>query len=89
MSGPELTLNQSPAVREQTPAATTQSGEKVVLCARQHEITVHFNEAGDLVLIQSAWLDDDVAIVISRANIPDFIDRLTDALGIPSIGGSR
>jgi hypothetical protein len=85
----ELSVDQLPASSEQTLEATIQSGEKLVLCAQQHEITVHFNQAGDLVLVQSAWIDDDVAIVISRDNIPEFIDRLTDALGIPSIGGGE
>ncbi|MBR1246151.1 hypothetical protein JQ609_04305 [Bradyrhizobium sp. AUGA SZCCT0169] len=59
-----------------------------VLCPRQLEITVHFNEDADAVLRQANWPDDDDTIIIRRDNVPDFIDRLTDALGIPSIGRS-
>jgi len=57
-----------------------------VLCAEQSKITVEFDEHGNALLRQSEWPEDDDVILIRRDNIPDFIDRLTDALGIPSFG---
>jgi len=61
----------------------------MVLCPAQSKITIEFDEDGNAVLRQSEWPDDDDVILIRRDNIPDFIDRLTDALGIPSFGRSR
>jgi hypothetical protein len=57
-----------------------------VLCAEQSKITIEFDEHGNALLRQSEWPDDDDVILIRRENIPDFIDRLTDAFGIPSFG---
>ena|SRR6266851_7122811 len=57
-----------------------------VLCAEQSKITIEFDEHGNALLRQSEWPDDDDVILIRRDNIPDFIDRLTDALGIPTFG---
>jgi hypothetical protein len=58
-----------------------------LLCASQDKIEIVFDNEGNAAIIQSSWPDEDQTILISRDNIPDFIDRLTDALGIPSIGG--
>ena len=58
-----------------------------LLCASQDKIEIVFDDEGNAAIIQSSWPDEDQTILISRDNIPDFIDRLTDALGIPSIGG--
>jgi hypothetical protein len=58
-----------------------------VLCASQDRIDIAFSDEGDAIITQSRWPDEDQTILISRVNIPEFIDRLTDALGIPAFGG--
>jgi hypothetical protein len=59
-----------------------------VLCPAQSKITIEFDEQGNAILRQSGWFEDDDAVIrIERDNIPEFIDRLTDALGIPTLGG--
>jgi hypothetical protein len=68
------------------PSSVADDEGVTMLCPAQWETTIHFNEAGDAVLCQKNWPDDDATIIIRRDNIPDFIDRLTDALGIPSFG---
>jgi hypothetical protein len=68
------------------PPVTVSSDGVTVLCAEQSKITIEFDEHGNALLRQSEWPDDDDVILIRRDNIPDFIDRLTDALGIPSFG---
>ena len=58
-----------------------------LLCASQDKIEISFDEDGTAAITQSRWPDEDQTIVVSRDNITDFIDRLTDALGIPAFGG--
>jgi len=72
-----------------TPAVTrnaTSAGDVMVLCDRQDKIEITFNDDGDAILTQTSWPDEDAIIIVSRDNIPVFIDRLTDAFGIPSFG---
>jgi hypothetical protein len=64
-------------------------GRSTLLCAPQAQIEFGFNDRGDALLTQKSWPDDDVTIVVARENIGEFIDRLTDALGVPSVGGCR
>jgi len=66
----------------------TVTADVTLLCAEQSRITIEFDEEGNAILRQREWPDNDDIILIRRENIPDFIDRLTDALGIPSIGRS-
>jgi hypothetical protein len=61
--------------------------QRTLLCASQDKIEFSLNENGDAIITQSHWPDEDQVILVSRTNIPEFIDRLTDAIGIPSIGG--
>jgi hypothetical protein len=42
---------------------------------------------GGLILRQSDWPNEDGVIVIARDYLWMFIDRLTDAMGVPSIKG--
>lgn len=58
-----------------------------ILCPNQFEVSAAFNDGGDLILRQSNWPDDDSVIIVRCDNIPEFIDRLTDVLGIPSSRG--
>jgi hypothetical protein len=71
-----------------TPAVTSPvtDGEVMVLCASQEKIEITFNDEGDAIITQTRWPDEDQMIIVSRDNIPVFIDKLTDALGIPSFG---
>jgi hypothetical protein len=64
----------------------TDTGKVMVLCASQDKIDVTFDSDGDLILTQTRWPDEDQTIVVSRDNIDTFIDKLTDAVGIPSFG---
>ncbi len=57
-----------------------------LLCASQDKIEIMFDGEGNAAITQSSWPDEDQTILISRDNISDFIDRLTDALGIPTFG---
>ncbi|MDO8879149.1 MAG: hypothetical protein Q8M24_14750 [Pseudolabrys sp.] len=60
-----------------------------VVVPEQMRTAAYFNEEGDFVIRQErAWnQEEDSLIFIAKANIDSFIDRLTDALGIPSFGG--
>jgi hypothetical protein len=71
-----------------TPAITSRvtSGGVMVLCASQDKIEITFDDDGDAIITQTRWPDEDQMIIVSRDNIPVFIDKLTDALGIPSLG---
>ncbi len=72
-----------------TPPVTARvtGGDVTVLCASQDKIEITFDDDGDAIIAQTRWPDEDQAIIISRDNIARFIDNLTDALGIGSIGG--
>lgn len=54
--------------------------------AAQHETAIYWNPKGDLVIRQRSWHDDDSLIFISKENVDDFLDKLTDVCGIPSVG---
>jgi hypothetical protein len=74
------------------PLATNDAPERddggpTLLCASQDKITITFDDEGNAAITQTRWPDEDQTIIVSRDNIENFIDRLTDALGIPSIGG--
>jgi hypothetical protein len=56
----------------------------MVLCASQDEISITFDADGSAVITQTGLGDEDQSIFISPENIDGFIDKLTDALGIPS-----
>jgi hypothetical protein len=58
----------------------------IVLCASQDKIEITFDDDGDAVITQTRWPDEEQTIIISGDNIETFIDRLTDALGIPGVG---
>ena len=55
-----------------------------VLLPAQGKITIGWNEDGDMILRQSDWPNEDAIIIIGRDYLDLFIDRLTDAMGIPS-----
>jgi hypothetical protein len=61
--------------------------EHVVL-PEQQAVAIYWNERGDLVIRQErSWCDDaDHVVLIQRANIDAFIDKLCDVCGIPGVG---
>jgi hypothetical protein len=59
-----------------------------VVLRHQPGVAVYINQRDDLVIRQEGQYhpDEDVFIYISPNNIQDFIDKLTDICGIPSVG---
>jgi hypothetical protein len=64
------------------------SPSRTVLCAHQNLVEIAIGEFGNVELIQSNWPDDDSTIRITRDNVDAFLERLTDSLGIGSVGRS-
>jgi hypothetical protein len=60
------------------------SPAEAVLLPAQGEIKIGWNSDGGLILRQSDWPNEDAIIIIGRDYLDLFIDRLTDAMGIPS-----
>jgi hypothetical protein len=56
---------------------------ETVLLPAQGKITIGWNTDGDMILRQTDWPNEDAVIIIGRDYIDMFIDRLTDAMGIP------
>jgi hypothetical protein len=65
---------------------TSEPAETVLLPA-QGEIIIGWNKDGGMILRQSDWPNEDAVIIIARDYVDMFIDRLTDAMGIPSTKG--
>jgi len=57
---------------------------ETVLLPAQGDIKIGWNKDGDMILRQADWPNDDAVIIIARDYLDLFIDRLTDAMGIPS-----
>ena len=57
--------------------------ESLVL-SEQPETAIYWNPRGELVIRQRRWPDDDSILFISASNVGQFVDRLTDIVGIPS-----
>jgi len=66
------------------------SGDSVVL-EEQLRVAVYIGERGDLVIRQRAdWnQDEDTVVLIAPQNIMEFVDKLTDVAGIPSLPPRR
>ena len=64
--------------------------ESVVL-HHQPAIACYINRAGWLTIRQERSWDEneDTIIAIAPENVAEFIDKLTDVVGIPSVGGPR
>jgi hypothetical protein len=60
-----------------------------VVLQEQQQTAVYFNKDEALVIRQrAAWnQDEDTFVFICRQNIGEFIDKLTEACGVPSVGG--
>jgi hypothetical protein len=79
-SAPAEMASQSVTCDASEPATT-------VLLPAQSEITIGWNDDGDMILRQTDWPNEDAVIVIARDYLWTFIDRLTDQMGIPSTKG--
>lgn len=55
-----------------------------IVLPEQSATAIYFNDDGGLVIRQQRWPDDDSYIVITKPNISEFLDKLTDVCGIPS-----
>lgn len=66
-------------------AADTTPPKGELLLAAQSQITAERDEHGNLILRQPNWPDDDSVIVIHADYADQFIDRLTDIMGIASV----
>ena len=64
------------------------SDDDCVVLQDQARTAVYLGQSGHLVIRQERqWdQDDDTYVLIAPHNIADFIDRLTDIAGIPSVG---
>jgi hypothetical protein len=91
------TLKKSPTPQTETLASTPKVKDSnkfdwndVDIVQRElRETAIYWNTAGDLVIRQrAAWNEeDDPFLVIGANNVQEFIDRLCDMVGIPSVGG--
>jgi hypothetical protein len=80
----------SPPNQEEASQSVTRdnaSSAETVLLPAQGKITIGWNEDGDMILRQSDWPNEDAVIIIAYDYLEMFIDRLTDAIGIPSTKG--
>jgi hypothetical protein len=57
-----------------------------IVLREQPETAIYWNPYGALVIRQCGYPDDDRCVFITSENIQAFIDRLTDIVGIPSVG---
>jgi hypothetical protein len=69
-----------------TELALVPSTADTVLCGRQDQIEIAFDDRGNAEIIQTNWPDENQVIRISRENIGNFLDRLCDAFGVLSVG---
>jgi hypothetical protein len=81
--GPEnCPADSEPAeMASQSVTSDTSEPAETVLLEAQGKITIGWNADGDMVLRQSDWPNEDA---VTRDYLWMFIDRLTDAMGIPS-----
>jgi hypothetical protein len=82
-----------PPKPENAPQATPEpsedfdwSNDSSIVLHEQPATAVYFNKEGSLVLRQRRWPDDDTFIYIAESSIGDFLDKVTDICGIPSMG---
>jgi hypothetical protein len=59
-----------------------------IIFREQPETAIYFNPHGSLVIRQRNWPEEDVYVYITAELIDVFIDKLTDIMGISSVGRS-
>jgi hypothetical protein len=73
-------------VPTKNPADFDWTDTESVILREQPETACYFNPHGDLVIRQRGGPDEDSVIIISKTCVDAFLDKLTDACGIPSVG---
>jgi hypothetical protein len=61
--------------------------DDIVVFHEMPRTAIYWNQNGALVIRQQRHYDEDVFVFISPDSIDSFIDKLTDFVGIPSVGG--
>ena len=64
------------------------NSDNSVVLHHQPAVAAYINQAGGLTIRQErSWdQDEDIIIAIAPENVGEFIDKLTDVIGIPSFG---
>ena len=64
------------------------NSDNSVVLHHQPAVAAYINQSGGLTIRQErAWdQDEDIIIAIAPENVGEFIDKLTDVIGIPSFG---
>lgn len=67
------------------------SEDDAVVLKHQPAVAVYWNNAGGLTIRQERdWNEEEDSIIaITKENLDQFLDKLTDICGIPSVGKSR
>ena len=80
-------LNRQPTRQRRKPDFDWNNDDSVVL-HHQPAVAAYINHAGGLTIRQErSWdQDEDIIIAIAPENVGEFIDKLTDVIGIPSFG---
>jgi hypothetical protein len=60
-----------------------------VILPEQPATACYWNPKGGLVIRQKGWPDDDSFIYIAPDFISEFVEKLTDIVGIPGVGGLK
>ena len=83
----ELPLANPALPPENDPDAFDWNDRDCVVLTEQYATAIYFNEVGELVIRQRRAIDVDQFIFINQDCAGTFIDKLTDAFGVPSFGG--
>lgn len=95
VASPALPAVMPPPSPKNAPAASPEafkdfdwSTDDSVVLHHQPAVAAYFNQAGGLTIRQErSWdQDEDIVIAIAPENVGEFIDKLTDVIGIPSFG---
>jgi hypothetical protein len=102
LTGADGTSEPQPVAQAKLPVVIPQTEESTsefnwiedaddIILPEQRAVAVYWNKQGSLIIRQEkAWCDeDDQFVVVEKANVNVFIDRLTEVLGIPSVGKKR
>jgi hypothetical protein len=52
----------------------------------EQAVAISRDARGNLILRQQSWHDHETLISVSQASVAQFVNRLTDAVGIPPVG---
>lgn len=84
--GGVLAVPEAELRRFDRPAPRPDADSETPLLPAQDVVSAKLDDAGNLVLRQSSWPDDDAVITVASPLVDLFVDRLTDLLGYGSAG---